>query len=279
MRRAGRAKDVTVGRNVREGAEKRGGSANHRQEVERRAEGGGRRAVGAPLPSAYRRTRLLYEKALASVADVRDVRLEGDAAIAFPDGRLRLTNRRDPAEGQSANFVLWCPEDFPADIEVSWEFWPLREPGLCMLFFAATGRQGETLFDPRLARRTGEYPQYHSGDLDALHVSYFRRRAPEERAFHTCNLRKSYGFHLVCQGADPLPPVADARPPYRLTLTKDGPRVAFAINELPIFRWTDDGRTYGPVLAGGKIGFRQMAPLVAEYANLRVHALEVREGE
>ena len=214
---------------------------------------------------------LVYDNPLASAQDVSDFRLEGDALISFPEGRLRMENARDPSEGQSANFVYWCPNDFPSDIAVSWEFWPVREPGLCILFFAATGANGEDLFDPHLAPRTGIYSQYHSGDINALHVSYFRRRHPDERAFHTCNLRKSRGFHLVCQGADPLPPVVDAQPPYRIVLAKCGPHVAFYINDLPIFQWVDDGATYGPLLEGGKIGLRQMAPLVAEYASLRVH--------
>jgi hypothetical protein len=30
----------------------------------------------------------------------------------------------------------------------------------------------------------------------------------------------------------------------------------------------------GALLGGGKIDFRQMAPLIAEYANLEVHAVE-----
>lgn len=231
----------------------------------------GRAATG------YRQERLLSHNPLAGAADVDGFRLEGDAEATFPEGRLRLASRRDPVEGQAANFVFWRPEAFPDHIAVSWEFRPLREPGLCILFFAARGGGGEDLFDPRVARRAGEYLRYHSGDIDALHVSYYRRRAPEERAFHVCNLRKSRGFHLVAKGADPLPSVADARPPYTLRLTKCGLLVAFAIDDLPIFDWTDDGRAYGRVLAGGKIGFRQMAPLVAEYANLRVHALEVQE--
>ncbi len=215
----------------------------------------------------------IYENPLACEADVAGWRLEGDAAVTFPEGRMRMTNLRDPSEGQKANFVFWCPEEFPDNVAISWDFTPIREPGLCILFFAAGGRKGEDLFDPALAVRTGEYEQYHSGDINALHVSYFRRTFPEERAFHTCNLRKSRGFHLVCQGADPLPGTADARGPYRIQLVKAGPEVAFAINDLPIFRWTDDGRTRGAVLAGGKIGFRQMAPLVGQYANLTVHAL------
>ena len=121
---------------------------------------------------------------------------------------------------------------------------------MCILFFAATGRNGEDLFDPALALRSGEYQQYHHGDINALHVSYFRRRWPEERAFHTCNLRKSYGFQMVAQGADPIPSVEDADPPYRIQLVKCGADVAFFINDLPIFDWRDDGVSYGPALAG-----------------------------
>ena len=179
-----------------------------------------------------------------------------------------------PPRGKKSNFVYWCPNDFPADVAISWDFHPVREPGLCILFFAAKGIKGEDIFDPNLAKRTGDYQQYHHGDIDALHVSCFRRTFPEERAFHTCNLRKSYGFHLVCQGADPIPSVEDAKPPYRICVVKCGSEVAFLINDLPIFTWIDDGKTYGPPLAGGKIGFRQMAPLVAEYANLKVHEVK-----
>lgn len=84
---------------------------------------------------------------------------------------------------------------------------------------------------------------------------------------------KSRGFHLVCEGADPLPPAADALPPYRMKLIKDGAYVRFSINELPILEWTDDGRRFGPVYGAGKIGFRQMAPLEAAYANFEVRRL------
>ena len=214
---------------------------------------------------------LLYDNPLSSASDIEGFRLEGDAVITFPNGRMRMENRRDPGEGQAANFVFWCPEDFPADIAVTWDFWPVREPGLCILFFSALGRGGEDIFDSSLAPRAGEYKQYHSSDINALHVSYFRRKALKERAFQVCNLRKSYGFHMVCQGADPLPSVDDAIPPYPITLIKCGAEVVFYIRDLKIFHWVDDGQTYGPLLGGGKIGFRQMAPLIGEYANLKVH--------
>lgn len=219
---------------------------------------------------------LIYSNPLACPSDIEGWRMEGDGAVSFPMRRMRMENTRDPEEGQKANIVHWCPENLPDNVVISWDFHPIREPGLAILFFSAQGRGGEDVFDPALAERDGQYNKYHSGDINALHVSYFRRKHPNERAFQTCNLRKSHGFHLVAQGADPLPSVPDAQPPYRIEIVKAGPLVAFSIGQgkrcIESFRWTDDGESWGPVLDGGKVGFRQMAPLIAEYANLEVRA-------
>lgn len=215
--------------------------------------------------------RLLYENPLAAAQDTSGFRMEGDGAATFPMGRMRLESIRDPEEGQKANLVYWCPEEFPADMAAAWDFLPLREPGLAILFFAARGMGDKDVLDPGLAPRTGVYDEYHHGDLNAFHLSYFRRRWPEERRFHTCNLRKSYGFHLVAQGADPIPGVGDVSEPYRMLLVKEGGQFSFSVNGLTVLEWTDDGEAYGPLLGGGKVGFRQMAPLIAEYANLRVY--------
>ncbi len=220
------------------------------------------------------RSVLIYHNPLAQPGDVKDFVLEGKAVISFPDGCLRMENALPTADGQRANYVFWCPEEFPSEVCIEWDFKPLREPGLAMLFFAARGKDDRDLFDPSLAVRTGEYPQYHHGDINAFHVSYFRRKEPDERAFHTCNLRKSYGFHLTAQGADPIPDTADSAGFYHLTLLKKGAEVSFFVNDLCVFRFEDDGKTYGERLAGGKIGFRQLAPLCAEYRNLKVWALD-----
>lgn len=217
--------------------------------------------------------KLLYSNPLATQGDICDFVMEGQAKISFPEGAMRLENALTQNLGQKANYVLWCPKEFPADIRVEWDFKPLSDVGLCILFFAAAGKDGRDLFDPSLSPRTGEYPQYHSGDINAFHVSYFRRKELDERAFHTCNLRKSCGFHLVSQGADPLPEAKDATDFYHIEAIKQGNVVEFAINGLKLFRFEDDGTTYGPVLGGGKIGFRQLAPLTAEYKNLKVYAL------
>lgn len=218
----------------------------------------------------------IYENPLADEGDVAGFVMEGTAAVSFPRGRLRLENGL-PVDGErSPHFLFWCPEVFPDDICLSWDFRPLREPGLAMMFFAAEGRDGKDLFDPSLAPRDGTYAHYHSGDIDALHASYLRRSAPEERAFRTCNLRKSRGFHLVCQGADPLPPVLDTDGDYRVRVVKAGAHVAFYVRDICAYHWVDPGDAFGPVRQGGRIGFRQMAPLMAEYANLRVDRIRLR---
>jgi len=187
---------------------------------------------------------------------------------------MRMENILDPSEGQKANFVLWCPRDFPADIAVKWDFWPLHSKGLGMLFFSAMGLQGKDLFDSSLSTREGRYEQYYNGDINAYHVSYYRHSSPTENSFQTCNMRKSKGFHLVCQGPDPIPTGDDARKgPYHMMLIKHGGDITFFINELSIFHFHDDGTKYGPVLSGGKIGLRQMAPLIGEYANLEVYSV------
>ncbi|MFJ4029672.1 DUF1961 family protein [Paenarthrobacter sp. NPDC089989] len=192
-------------------------------------------------------------------------------AAAAEGGALMLSGSVDADEfGDHAHWTLWCPQELPDRVRISWDFLPVEEPGLAMVFFSARGHGGEDLFSARLSPRTGYYPQYHSGDLDALHVSYFRHKYSSERAFRTCNLRKSAGFELVAQGADPLPPAEDADGFYRVAVTKDGPRVAFSINGLSLFDWVDPSAGH---LAGGYFGIRQMAPLVAAYRNLLVEAL------
>ncbi len=217
--------------------------------------------------------KLIYHNPLSCEEDIKDFILEGSAKVSFEEGKMRLENAMDASNGQKANYVLWCPEDFPSDVYIEWDFRPLREPGLCILFFAALGINGESIFAENLAKRTGEYVQYHHGDINAFHVSYFRRKEPDERAFHTCNLRKSYGFHLVAQGADPIPGVEDAKEMYHIGVLKKGNVVKFYVNELEVFSYEDDGKTYGDLLKGGKIGFRQLAPLVAEYSDLKVYEI------
>ncbi len=215
-------------------------------------------------------TTVLYENPLASESDLNEFRCEGSPVFSFPQGVWRLENGMDADAGQAANYVIWCPEVFPADLEVTWDFRPIREPGLAMFWFCANGREGKDLFDPSLKKREGQYRQYFDSDMNAYHASYFRRKQEEERNFHTCNLRKSKGFHLVASGGDPLPDADQNELWYQIRVRKAANRISFFVNDLCCYDWEDEEGETGPVLGEGYIGFRQMAPLIAEYRNLKV---------
>lgn len=223
-------------------------------------------------PDLFSSGELIYQNPFSKQSDTKKFKLEGESYISFPNGRLQMENKLPVSEGKKANFVYWCPEDFPKNIRVEWDFYPLREPGLCVFFFAAKGINGKSIFNSLLQQRKGIYSQYHNGDINAYHLSYFRRKHKEERGFHTCNLRKSKGFHMVAQGADPIPSVEDSIAPYKIKLVMYDGFIAFSINDLLVLEWQDD-ETHGKILNGGKIGFRQMAPLIAEYSNLNVFKL------
>lgn len=220
---------------------------------------------------------LIYRNLLSKPEDVSSFILEGKAEVSFEHARMKLASTVDPALGQAANYVYWCPEVFPSDIEISWNFYPMSDSGLCMMFFAAEGLYGADLFDPELVLRDGKYDCYFDGAIHAFHASYYRRKAVSERAFRTCNLRKSKGFYLVAQGPDPLPELADCMSPYRIKIVKFENSVQFYINDMNIYQFIDDGQTYGDLLRGGRIGFRQMSPMIAEYSNLCVYALSRTE--
>ena len=214
--------------------------------------------------------KLIYQNNFNSSASIATWTAEGPLLASVSNNTLELGG----AGRLDDYFVYWLPEIFPDRIRISWQFSPIQEPGLAMFFFGATSVDGGSVFDPALKPRNGSYPQYHSSDIRLLHASYFRRRWPEERAFHVANLRKSPGFHLVAQGADPIPGVADAAGAYyNITVVKDGRNARFLVNDLELFKFEDTGVDNGPSVREGRIAFRGMQPLIARYRNLEVWSL------
>ncbi|MGN6421679.1 MAG: DUF1961 family protein [Asticcacaulis sp.] len=251
-----------------------------RREWSRRAWLGGAAALsgltlaGRSDAQAAKAVERIYANPLRAPSDVAGFVMEGQALVDFDTGRMRLKNALSAAEGQASNFVYWCPEVFPDNVEFRWNFWPLEEPGLAILLFAAQGILPDMtrvpVLDKRLKPRNGVYAQYTNSDVSALTMAYFRRRWPTERAFHLCNLRRAPGFEMLAQGADPLPDVADASPPYKMRLQKRSDGVDFFMNDLPVLSWQGGG---GGLPSLGSVGFRQMAPLVAAYSDFEVWKL------
>ena len=57
-------------------------------------------------------------------------------------------------------------------------------------------------------------------------------------------------------------------------MIKQGTRIRMAVDGDIIIDFTDDGRRAGPVLAGGKLGFRQMQWSSTRYHNLRIYEVK-----
>ncbi len=225
--------------------------------------------------SGFEKGDIVYENPLSSEKDVEGWIMEGQANVSFPEGKMRMESVLDASAGQAANFVYWCPQKMPDNIIIEWDFTPLSDEGLAIMFFGANGQEGKDLFDPSLAERTGQYKQYHSSDINAYHVSYYRRSEPSEREFNVANLRKSAGFNMVAQGADPIPTGKyKGEEPYHISVVKSTDTVIFSVNDLEVFRFDDDGTTYGDYIRDGYIGFRQKVPLVGEYSDLKVYSIK-----
>ncbi|MDS0527978.1 YesU family protein [Clostridium sp. SHJSY1] len=220
----------------------------------------------------------IYKNIFDSKDSVKDWVAEGQVDVNFVKEGIVLKNKLDAdVYGDNAHWLFWCPIDFPDKIIIEWDFLPKSEYGLCMFFFSAKGKNGESIFSKNLPERHGVYPEYHSGAINAFHLSYYRRKYPTERMFNTCNLRKSYGFHLAKMGADPIPSVKNVIEPYHIKLIKYKEIVQFYINDLLILDWEDNGVDFGKVIKDGKIGFRQMAPMEAIYSNLYVYEAILKE--
>lgn len=216
-------------------------------------------------------SRPVYRTGFDDPAELSHWKLEGGDRAEIAGGQLVLTSH--PAvSGQPRSInhlVLWLVREMPADFLLEFSVRPSsRADGLNIVFFNARGRRGESIFDPALAPRDGLFAQYHSGDLDNYHCSYWAG----DRT--SANLRKNHGFNLVASGPDRIAEgPADAFQTVRIYKRKGAIRLL--VDDRIVIAWVDDGQTYGPVLTHtGWIGLRQMGHTRrCEYDHFAVYPL------
>ncbi len=221
---------------------------------------------------------MVYENTFDDAASVEDWVLEGDAKITVADGRMHMANvhRRDGLV--EANFVHWCPVLFPEDFAATWTFSPKREPGLAITIFGAAGPDGEDLFDPQLPERRGRFSDYHRG-IRNMWISYFRH-IPTPKPWSICHVRRNPGLHSIAKGPDPIGTIEHGADQIdiQMWLIKHGPELRFYMRKgeerLKILEWTDTSEDQNIMVGAGRIGFRQMAPLIAAYDDLRVFEVD-----
>jgi len=176
--------------------------------------------------------------------------LEGKAQAAVEGGRLRLKNDPD-------HLVFWNTRDFPSDFLLEFGVSPADSTcGLAIVFFAAKGLKGESIFDLDQPRRDGVFTNYTNGAIDSYHASYWATSEKGE-ARGTAHIRKNHDFHLVAMGKDFM--AGQGAGPHRVRVLKIGGRIRVETNGKISVAWEDDGKTFGPVLKDGLIGLRQMS--------------------
>ena len=215
-----------------------------------------------PMPKDLKLGPLLYENSLGSEKDIANWNMEGHAAVDFVDQWMTMYSPQE-----KSHHVLWCPENFPSDFIATFEVQNLNiEAGLCIVFFAAMGLNGEDVLADTLPKRDGTFTQYTKGKIKNYHISYYANAAHNKDRGHT-NLRKNPGFNLATSGKIGIPTAS--RAVHRVTLRKQGGHLQMWVDGGKVIDWIDTDNA----LTNGAIGFRQMKWTRFRYRNFQVFAL------
>jgi len=191
---------------------------------------------------------------------------DGDKRVRLPKGKDWVlesngNSRVWTEEGRCAvlanrsHSVLWNTRVFPANFLLEFGMSPKNSrSGLTIVFFAARGLDGGSIFDLDLPRRAGRFKTYTRGEIKAFHCSYWATVQGILR--RTTNLRKNPDFHMPAVGIDRIG--GEGPGPHTVRLLKVGNRIQVETRGRVALDFTDDGATYGPLLKDGCIGLRQM---------------------
>lgn len=211
---------------------------------------------------------LIYRNSLSKPEDVKAWVMEGAGEVSFSDGWMQMWS-----PDETSHHVFWMPEKLPASFIAEWDAQALKtDAGLVIVFFAAKGVNGESIFDPSLPERDGTFTQYTEGKIRSYHISYYANAAHNPDRGHA-NLRKNNTFSLLQIGDVGISTFDTGV--QRVRLEKVGQRIALFINDRKVIDYTDnqpivDGVDTGNALTDGYFGFRQMKWTRFQYRNLSV---------
>lgn len=223
-----------------------------------------------PIPGISK-GELLYESSMGSPESVKNWVMEGPGKISFADGWMKMWS-----PDEEWQHVFWAPENFPESFIAQWEMQNLHtEAGLTIVFFAATGPNGEDVMDPSLPERDGTFSFYNNDVLSNYHISYYANN-PENAKRPQSHLRKNSGKHVVAKG--PIGIEHHSTAVHQVTLMKNKNNIVLYVDDQEIINWTDDGSINGKVYGPGRIALRQMEWSVFRYRNFRVWSVAEKTG-
>lgn len=196
--------------------------------------------------------------------------VEGLGGVEIRNGALRASpvpfdqNGKPIANATRSHLVIWNKRVLPADFLLEYDMNPGgSSSGLTIIFFCATGKNGEDLFDLSLPPRMADYRNYHSAAIANYSDSYFSRNTEIESV--TNRLRRNPGFKLVAEGKSETTGASDKT--FHVRVLKVGAHIEIEIGGRTVLRW-DDPET---PLGAGRIGLRSMAGVsLVTYDNFKV---------
>ncbi len=227
--------------------------------------GCGRKRITYPgfVPSEYqdRLGKVVYANNFDGHSPLAGMVMEGAGRAVVTDGWMVMDS-----PDMAGHLVHWIDTPMPANFMMRFDFKVQSEDGLCILFICASGKDGESIFDPALPKRAGNFVEYTEGGINNYLLQYYTQN-PTHLDDTNSELRKNAGFELI----EKVPAVIKrgSTKKYRITVIKDGGRILMLANDKVIVDGTD--RT--SPLGSGFIGLRQMKWTKAAYDNIVVREL------
>ena len=217
----------------------------------------------------------IYTSRLAQPSDIEDWVMEGPGEITFVKNVMQMRSTiPEPPQGTNGHFNVWCPVEFPEKFIAEWEYRPVSEYGISLIFFAAKGMNGEDIFDSSLPKRDGNFQKYINDVIKNYWIIYYsnhtRMRTSNIATTYICKSGKS---SLCAMGRIGIMPGDDGF--HHLRLIKDGPHIQFQVDGKVVLDFIDPGTDrWGSILGSGKFSFRQMAFTVGAYRNFSVWKID-----
>ena len=195
---------------------------------------------------------------------------EGLGGVDVKNGKLRASPVPFDKDGKQifgakrSHLVIWNKNIFPEKFLLEYDMNPHDSTsGLTIVFFSATGKSAEDIFDLSLPPRFADYKNYHSGAIADYSDSYFSRNTETESL--TNRLRKNPGFKLVAEGTSLTTGATDKT--FHIRILKFGGHIEMEVDNKIIFKWDDAGKPLG----AGRIGLRSMEGVsLITYDNFKV---------
>lgn len=200
---------------------------------------------------------------------------EGEGGCIVRDGKLWVAPSEFNAAGQPkpvesyrrSHMVVWNRRVFPADFLLEFDMNPCGSTnGLTIVFFCATGKKGEDIFDLSLPPRRADYQTYHSGALANYSDAYWSRNNEEEKVSN--RLRKNPGFVQIATGESLTTGPTDVT--HHVRILKFGGHIEVEVNGKTVLQ-SDDLHPLG----AGRIGLRCMEGVTkVAYDNFKVWEIQ-----